>query len=111
MKTLLIRERYKVVRVITAQPGYALLEAVDILDRETPSCLLNLYEGDLHLEKGVPQTTNSDKSLHGFGIKSMMMTVKKYGGTISFKAENGTFNVNILFTLPDPSAAPKGASA
>ena len=29
------------------QPGYALLEAVDITDRETPSCLLNLYEGEL----------------------------------------------------------------
>ena len=47
MSTLLIRERYKVVRVITMQPGYALLEAVDITDRETPSCLLNLFEGEL----------------------------------------------------------------
>lgn len=47
MATLLIRERYKVVRAIAAQPGYALLEAVDISDRETPSCLLNLYEGEL----------------------------------------------------------------
>ena len=47
MESLLIRERYKVVRVIAAQPGYALLEAVDISDRETPSCLLNLYEGEL----------------------------------------------------------------
>ena len=47
MKSLLIRERYKVVRVIDTQPGYALLEAVDISDRETPSCLLNLYEGEL----------------------------------------------------------------
>ncbi len=47
MESLLIRERYKVVRVITAQTGYALLEAVDISDRETPSCLLNLYEGEL----------------------------------------------------------------
>ncbi len=47
MGSLLIRERYKVVRVIALQPGYALLEAVDIADRETPSCLLNLYEGEL----------------------------------------------------------------
>ena len=47
MRSLLIRERYKVVRVICAQPGYALLEAVDISDRETPSCLINLYEGEL----------------------------------------------------------------
>lgn len=47
METLLIRERYKVVRVLALQPSYALLEAVDISDRETPSCLLNLYEGEL----------------------------------------------------------------
>ena len=47
MGSLLIRERYKVVRVVTLLPGYALLEAVDISDRETPACLLNLYEGEL----------------------------------------------------------------
>ena len=47
MAALLIRGRYKVVRVITVQQSYALLEAVDITDRETPSCLLNLYEGEL----------------------------------------------------------------
>lgn len=47
MESLLIRERYKVVRVIVLQQSYALLEAVDISDRETPSCLLNLYEGEL----------------------------------------------------------------
>ena len=45
METMLIRERYKVVRVIARQSDYAALEAVDISDRETPSCLLNLYEG------------------------------------------------------------------
>lgn len=47
MESLLVRGRYKVVRVVTVQSGYALLEAVDISDRETPSCLLNLYEGEL----------------------------------------------------------------
>ena len=47
MEALLIRERYKVVRVIDRQPDYALLEAVDISDRETPSCLINLFEGEL----------------------------------------------------------------
>jgi hypothetical protein len=45
MESMLIRERFKVVRVIALQQDYALLEAVDISDRETPSCLLNLYEG------------------------------------------------------------------
>ena len=59
----------------------------------------------------MPQTTSSNKSIHGFGIKSMMLIVQKYGGTISFQAENGIFNVNILFNLPEQSAgeSPKGA--
>jgi len=47
MDALMIRERYKVVRVVYTQPDYALLEAVDIAERETPLCLLNLFEGEL----------------------------------------------------------------
>lgn len=47
MNTVLIRERYKVVRVLWSEPDYAFVEAVDIQDRETPSRLINLYEGEL----------------------------------------------------------------
>ena len=47
MEAMLIRERYKVVRVLWTQTDYALVEAVDIQERETPSCLINLYEGEL----------------------------------------------------------------
>lgn len=47
MDTLLIRERYKVVRVLETRENYAFAEAVDILDREKNSCLLNIYEGPL----------------------------------------------------------------
>lgn len=45
MDALLIRERYKVVRVLDARDNYAFIEAVDILDREQSTCLMNLYEG------------------------------------------------------------------
>ena len=47
MEAMLLRERYKVVRILWSQPDYALAEAVDIQDRETPTLLLNLYEGEL----------------------------------------------------------------
>lgn len=47
METVLIRERYKIIRMLDSAPGYAFLEAVDILDREKRSCLLNVYEGEL----------------------------------------------------------------
>ncbi len=45
-EALLVRERYKIVRVLAAQPDYACAQAVDILDREGRTCLLNLYEGE-----------------------------------------------------------------
>ena len=47
MDAILIRERYKVVRVTDSRENYAFAEAVDILDRETGNGLLNLYEGPL----------------------------------------------------------------
>lgn len=47
MDAMLVRERYKVVRVTDSRENYAFAEAVDILDRETRGCLLNLYEGPL----------------------------------------------------------------
>ena len=47
MDALLIRERYKVVRVLDAREGYAFAQAVDIQDREQRSYLLNIYEGPL----------------------------------------------------------------
>ncbi len=46
MESMLIRERYKVARVLWAQRDYALVEAADIQERETPVRLLNLYEGE-----------------------------------------------------------------
>ena len=47
MQTMLIKERYKVVRALEVQENYAFLETVDIKDREKTTCLLNLYEAEL----------------------------------------------------------------
>lgn len=47
MDVMVVRERYKVVRVPDSRENYAFAEAVDILDREMSGCLLNLYEGPL----------------------------------------------------------------
>ncbi len=43
----MIRERYKIVRILSMSEDYILAEAVDIQDRETPDCLINLYGGEL----------------------------------------------------------------
>lgn len=45
MDTVMVRERYKVVRVLEAENDYAFAESVDITERETPVRLLNIYEG------------------------------------------------------------------
>ncbi len=47
MDVLMVRERYKVVRVVDIRTDYACAQAVDIMDREVRSCLLNIYEGSL----------------------------------------------------------------
>jgi len=47
VETMLIKERYKVIRVLDVQENYAFLETVDIKDREKTACLLNLYEAEL----------------------------------------------------------------
>lgn len=43
----MVRERYKIVRILHQTAEYMLAEAVDIQDRETPVCLINLYGGSL----------------------------------------------------------------
>lgn len=45
------------------------------------------------------QTSKSDRSLHGFGIKSVKNIARKYGGSAEFKEENGTFLAEIWLNL------------
>ena len=38
--------------------------------------------------KTLPSTTKANKQLHGFGLKSVRNTLKKYNGDISFDYDN-----------------------
>lgn len=49
----------------------------------------------------IPQTTKTDKNLHGFGIKSIKYIVSKYNGKVSFKTGDDRFYLNILIPLMD----------
>ena len=42
-------------------------------------------------------SSKEDKSLHGWGIKSMKMIAEKYGGTMNCEYKNGEFNVVLTF--------------
>lgn len=45
------------------------------------------------------ETSNSDKSLHGFGIKSVKSIVRSHNGRIDFMENNGKFIVEIWLNL------------
>ena len=59
----------------------------------------NRYSGEITFEDGIPVTSSTDTMNRGFGVKSIVMIVDKYGGTVSFQAKDGMFNLNILFPL------------
>ncbi len=44
-------------------------------------------------------TTKKDKKNHGYGIKGIRYVVGKYGGHVSYKAEDGWFRLNILIPM------------
>lgn len=60
----------------------------------------NPFAGTLQFCDGLPMTTSGDEENHGFGMTSIRMISEKYGGSVSTKAENGTFYLNILLSLP-----------
>lgn len=57
----------------------------------------NPLNGTLDMEDGLPVTTQGDPLLHGFGLKSVQSTVKKRGGELAIRAENGRFELDICF--------------
>lgn len=59
----------------------------------------NCYSGEVLMEDGIPVTASDDTLNRGFGVKSIAAIVKKYGGTVTFQAKEGIFDLNILFSL------------
>ena len=45
---------------------------------------------------GLPKTTKDDKLYHGYGIKSMRATARKYGGDLRVSVDDGMFKVDIF---------------
>lgn len=66
---------------------------------------MNYYEGDIKLKNGLPETSKQDKEQHGFGMKSIKLIVKKYGGDMNFEFGNGIFNLTVMLPLPTTDGA------
>ena len=48
---------------------------------------------------GLLATSKSDTTAHGFGVRSMRLTVERYGGTLATLAQGDTFHVNAILPL------------
>lgn len=59
----------------------------------------NCYEGGLLYEGKNLITTKEDKHYHGYGLKSMEQTVRKYNGSMTIEPRDGWFELRILFPL------------
>lgn len=53
----------------------------------------------LEIFNGIPKTTKVNKENHGFGIKSIKYSVKKYNGTVSFSVKDSLFVLSILIPI------------
>lgn len=67
-------------------------------DRFVVFQIQNTYAGELQIVDGLPMTSKEDAENHGFGVKSIQILAQKYGGDMTFSAENGIFSMNILLS-------------
>lgn len=54
-------------------------------------------------KKGFPTTDKPDKSMHGFGVKSVARIAEKYSGNVSYRVEDGLFKAQVIFPLNLPA--------
>lgn len=61
----------------------------------------NPLDVTLSFRDGLPVTTKGGSGYHGFGLKSVERTVRKYDGHLTIGTEQGCFALKILFPLPE----------
>lgn len=52
----------------------------------------------------LPGTTKKDAQNHGFGLRSIQETVKKYGGSMEIERKEETFNLFLYLPIPEVKA-------
>ncbi len=57
----------------------------------------NYFDGELEFSEGLPVTTKGDKDHHGFGMRSLRLIARKYGGELSAFVKGDVFHLNIIF--------------
>lgn len=65
----------------------------------------NYYDGAIQMKDGLPETTQKDQSVHGYGMKSIRYTAEKYGGVLTVQAKDGVFSLQVLIPIADNADA------
>lgn len=60
----------------------------------------NYFEGNLEFEDSLPATTKANKEYHGYGIKSIQYTAKKYDGWVTINKKGNWFELNVVIPSP-----------
>lgn len=63
--------------------------------------IVNPIAQEIRFEDDLPVTTKKDKDYHGYGLKSIRRTVKKYDGFVSIRTEDECFSLKILIPVRD----------
>lgn len=58
--------------------------------------VVNYYAATLRMENSLPATTKADNGFHGFGMKSIQLIAKKYGGELRIDTEGNLFELCIV---------------
>lgn len=64
----------------------------------------NQYQGPLALTGGRLKSTKDEPGLHGYGLRSIEYTVRKYGGGVSYTAKDQRFALTCVFPMQENEA-------
>ncbi|MCD8307405.1 MAG: ATP-binding protein, partial [Clostridia bacterium] len=57
----------------------------------------NYFSGRIEMRGGEPVSSKQDKSMHGFGLKSIRYIADKYGGSATQDVDGNVYRLNVIF--------------
>ena len=61
----------------------------------------NYCDQELNFRNGLPTTTKQNKAIHGYGLKSIQLSVQKYNGALEVKQEDDWFTVTAMIPMTE----------
>jgi hypothetical protein len=75
--------------------------SIAILEKGNMLCIFidNFFDGKLQFKDGIPITSKKDTANHGYGVKSIRMLARKYGGDIRISVLHNTFSLQVMIPV------------